>query len=94
MKLNVKALTFSLGITWGLYMLVLGWVGAFGWGEEAIIIFSSFYIGFEASFVGGIIGAIWGFIDGVVGGLIIAFLYNSFCTKPRKPRKAAKKRKR
>jgi len=89
MKLNVKALTFSLGITWGVYMLFLGWVAAFGWGVRVVEVFSSFYVGFCPSFVGGIVGGIWGFVDGLIAGLIISFLYNAFLDKKKTARAAA-----
>ena len=86
-KFNLKALALSLGITWSVGLLLMGWVSALGWGEEAVEVLSSFYIGYESSFLGGIIGAAWGFVDGAIGGVIIGFLYNIFVS----PRKKAKK---
>ena len=83
-RFNLKALALSLGITWALGLLFLGWVGAFGWGLEAVDVFSSFYIGYEPTFIGGVIGAVWGFIDGAVGGIVIGFLYNLFLPQEKK----------
>lgn len=77
-SLNVKALALSLGFTWAIGMLFLGWVAIFGWGIEIVDVLSSFYLGFEASFIGGIIGAIWGFVDGVITGLLIGYFYGLF----------------
>jgi hypothetical protein len=87
MKLNVKALAFSLAITCGLYLLFLGWVATFGWGKELVSTLSSLYIGYEPSFVGGIIGAIWGFVDGIIAGVIIGFIYNAIFKEKKKSRK-------
>ena len=80
-KMNIKALAMGLGASWGLYMLVLGWTAAYGFGIGFVETMSSMYIGFAPTFVGGIIGGIWGFIDGAVGGAIIAYVYNMVCRK-------------
>ncbi|MCP4177984.1 MAG: membrane-associated protein [bacterium] len=80
-KISVKGLALALGITWGLYMLLLGWVSCFGWGIGVMKIMSTLYIGFSPSFIGGIIGAIWGFFDGVIAGIIIAWIYNRVSKK-------------
>ena len=78
-KWNIKGLTLSLGVTWGLSMLFLGWAATFGWGVSLVELFSSFYVGFDSSFVGGLIGGVWGFVVGGVMGAILAFFYNLFC---------------
>ncbi len=75
-KLNVLALSLSLGITWSLAMLCIGWAAIFGWGESFVQMMGSIYIGFEPTFLGGLIGAVWGFFDGAIGGAIIALVYN------------------
>lgn len=75
-KLNVKSFAFALGVSWGLYMLIIGWLAPFGWGGGFIKSISSLYIGFQPGFAGGIIGGVWGFVDGLIGGAIIAFIYN------------------
>jgi len=80
-KLNVKALAFGLGVSWGSAMLFLGWASMFGWGIKFVEIIASVYIGFAPSFIGGIIGAIWGFFDGAIGGAIIAFVYNTIAER-------------
>ena len=75
-KLNTKGLAIGVGVTWGIGMLLLGWLSILGWGNDLVKAISSFYIGFAPSFLGGIIGGIWGFIDGAIGGSIIAVVYN------------------
>ncbi len=77
MKLDVKAFTLAGGITWGLFVLFLGWAGALGWGAALADGLGTLYIGYGATFVGGIIGLVWGFVDGAIGGLIFALLHNA-----------------
>lgn len=80
-KLNVKALAVGLGASWGGCMLFIGLASIFGWGTKFVDVFSSVYIGFAPTFLGGIIGAIWGFVDGAIGGAIIALVYNAVVRK-------------
>lgn len=75
-KLSVKAAAVGLGLSCGIYMLLLGWVAMFGWGVSIVEALSSLYIGFAPSFLGGTIGALWGFVDGAIGGAIFAWFYN------------------
>jgi hypothetical protein len=77
MKLNPEKLAAAVGLTWGLYVLLIGWVAAIGWGNTDLVSsLSGLYIGFKATFVGGIIGGLWGLIDGLIGGYLIALFYN------------------
>ena len=79
MKLNIKALCFSLAITFGLSMFLLGLAGAWlNWGVDFINVLGSFYVGFAPTFVGSIIGAIWGLVLGGVFGIVISWFYNLF----------------
>jgi hypothetical protein len=75
-KLNVKALALAGGVSWGFYMLLVGWTAMFGWGTRFVSAMSSVYIGFRPTFLGAIVGAIWGFLDGAVAGAVIAWIYN------------------
>ena len=84
-KLNVKAFALAWGISFGVWVLVLGWLAAFGWGEKIVEIISSFYIGYASTFWGGIIGGVWAFFDGAIGGAIIALIYNAFAGKKEIP---------
>jgi hypothetical protein len=67
-KCNVKALAVAVGALWAIYVLLLGWIAAFGWGEDMVDLLSSLYIGYAPTFLGGIIGGIWAFIDGAIAG--------------------------
>lgn len=95
-KLCVRSLVLALGIGGALCALIMGWLAAFGWGTQVVMLLSSFYIGYEPTFLGGIIGAVWGFVDGAISGLVIGYLYNVFAAKGEKStpvRKAVRRRK-
>jgi len=77
MKLNPEKLAVALGLTWGLYVLLIGWVAAIGWGtSELVTALAGLYVGFKATLLGGIIGGLWGFLDGIIAGYLIAVFYN------------------
>ncbi len=80
-KLNVMAFAIAAGVSWGLYMLFLGWISVGGYGAGIVQTLSSLYIGFEPGLLGGIIGGLLGFIDGAIGGAILAFVYNLIAKK-------------
>ena len=80
-KLNVRALAVGLGVSWSVCMLFVGWASMLGWGTGLVEVFSSLYIGFAPTVLGGVLGAIWGFIDGAIGGAIIALVYNAVAKK-------------
>ncbi|HEX5456701.1 MAG TPA: bacteriophage holin [Candidatus Saccharimonadales bacterium] len=79
MKLNIKKLSIAIGLTWGLYVLALGWLAAssIDWGDPLVSAFSSLYRGYDTTFWGSIIGGIWGFVDGAVFGALAAYFYNT-----------------
>ncbi len=83
-KLNVKAFTLSFGFTFGIYLMFLAWVSAFGWGIRDVSVISDLYLGYTSTFVGGIIGGLWGFLDGAIAGFLISYFYNYFATKVRR----------
>ena len=85
--LHIRQFTLALGVTWGVASLLLGWAAMFGWGEAIVYAQSSFYLGFDSSFIGGIIGGIWGFICGCVTGFVFSWLYNFFGHSHKKPKK-------
>jgi len=80
-RLKVFSLGMAIGITTGLWMLLLGWLSwLMGWGHNIINIVEPLYRGYGPSFVGGLIGGLWGLVDGFFFGIIIAFIYNQ-CLK-------------
>ncbi len=77
-KLDVKSFALAFGVSFGIFVMFLGWAAIFGWGDIIVHGLSSFYKGYDATFVGGIIGGVWAFFDWGIGGAIIALVYNSF----------------
>jgi hypothetical protein len=76
---NPKALGYALGITWGLGLLLVGWISSLtSYGNNFVSGLGSLYLGYSSSFFGAIIGAVWGFIDLFIAGYIVAWLYNKF----------------
>ncbi len=76
-RLDAVSLGLAFGILWAIGVFILGVMAAAAdWGSEIVVLMSSVYLGFDATFVGSLIGAAWGFVDGGVGGLLIAWLYN------------------
>lgn len=76
MELNAKKFGLAGGILWGASLLLLAVAGMFGFKSGFVALFSSEYIGFEASAAGALIGFVWGFVDGFIGCFIFAWLYN------------------
>lgn len=75
-KIDVKAFSLSVGLSFGLFTMMLGWISYWGWGDKVVEIIGSAYIGYDSTFIGGIIGGLWGFVDLAIGAAIVAFLYN------------------
>ncbi len=93
-KLSVKGIACAFGISWGVYVLCIGWMSwLFNWGTPLAVGLSSLYIGYGPSFIGGIIGGIYGFIDGAVGGIIIAWIYN-WVIAPKRSSSSSRRRRR
>ncbi|NQV43373.1 MAG: bacteriophage holin [Rhodospirillales bacterium] len=77
--LGVISLGLAIGVTWGLFVFLLGIMATFfGWGAPLALILSSVYVGFTPTVAGTVAGAVWGFAEGFVAGCMIAWLYNSF----------------
>jgi hypothetical protein len=82
MQLRKRALGISLGLVWGLTILLTTW-----WllirGNPGVITskLAAIYIGYTFSWVGSLIGFIWGFVDGFIAGVLIAWFYNFFSKK-------------
>ncbi len=80
MKLDVKAMAFTIGLVWGAAMLLTGvaYVISGGYGEAFLDVMASVYPGYQATsnFGDVIVGTLYGLVDGAVGGAVIAWLYN------------------
>ena len=73
-------MALSLGITWGVGLMLLGWIAAAGWGLKLVEVFSSLYHGYAPTLIGGIVGGIWGFADAFLAGLVMTTLYNALAS--------------
>ncbi len=79
MKLSKRALGLSLGLVWGLtVLLATWWLLIRGSQGTTISKLGGFYPGYSFTWLGGIVGLFWGFIDGFICGVVIAWLYNLF----------------
>jgi len=77
MKLNVRALSLTLGVFFGLGLFTFTWwvilrEGATG--EPTLI--GRLYPGYSISAVGSFAGLAWATLDGLVTGALFALLYN------------------
>jgi NhaP-type Na+/H+ or K+/H+ antiporter len=79
MEIRKRALGLSLGLVWGLAVLLgTWWLLIFGYKGEIMGRLSQFYIGYSFTYIGAIMGLIWGFIDGFIAGVLIAWFYDLF----------------
>ncbi len=82
MKIDVRALGFSLALLWGGGILVTG-IANLIWptyGTGFLEVLASVYPGYQgtASFGQVLVGTLYGVLDGLVGGLVLGWLYNLF----------------
>jgi hypothetical protein len=82
MKLNVKALSLTCGLIWGLgVLLVTWWVILIQGASNSVTWLGRIYLGFRLSFTGSLIGFIWALVDGLIVGAVFALLYNKLAGK-------------
>ncbi len=78
-KLSPLALGLSLGVVWGISMLLMGLMAYyFAYAEGFVVAMGSVYVGYAPSILGSFIGGLIGFVDAFIFGVIIAWLYNFF----------------
>jgi hypothetical protein len=77
MKCQPIALGVAIAVLWTFYVVGLGIVAMFGWGNALVEVLASLYIGYEASIIGVLIGAVWAIVDGFIAGVVIAWVYNA-----------------
>ena len=79
MKINIKALALSIGISWGLFVFLLtAWFLIMCYQGNQLSLLGAIYLGYSVSWIGAFVGLIYGFIDGLIFGALIGFLYNKF----------------
>jgi len=80
MKLNVKALSLTVGVLWAAGVFLVG-IGNLAWPEYGVAflqVIASIYPGYDAarSFGAVIVGTLYALVDGLILGLLIAWVYN------------------
>jgi len=85
-RINVKAATMTIGLLWGLAMLVIG-LANLAWpsyGAAFLHLIASLYPGYEGTADIGqvLVGAIYGLVDGAFGGAAMSWLYNRLAAGP------------
>lgn len=82
MKLNVKAMTISVALFWGvmLFLIALANMIWSGYGQAFLELVASVYPGYKAtpSFGQAVVGLLYGMLDGAIAGAVLAWLYNCF----------------
>ena len=79
MELRKRALGLSIGLVWGLAIMIgTWWLLLWGSPGEIVSKLGSFYIGYSYSWGGAIIGFLWGFVEGFIAGVLIAWFYGVF----------------
>lgn len=77
LQLSPGRFAFAFGLIGGLGVLLFGWAGwLWGYGILLIKLWSSVYIGFAPTFMGGIIGGVWAFVDFFLFAWLVAIIYN------------------
>ncbi len=80
MELRKRAFGLSIGLFWGLTILLgTWWLLILGSPGEIFSKASTFYRGYSYSWGGAVIGFVWGFATGFSAGVFIAWLYGVFC---------------
>ncbi len=78
-KLSPLGLGLSLGILWGLSLVVFGLLAHhYAYGQTLVTGLGALYIGYEPSIQGSLIGGLIGFVNAFITGVLIALLYNLF----------------
>ncbi len=83
MKLDIKAISITVGLIWGVLAMFLVGVANLMWpayGRAFLEVMASIYPGYTAtaSFGQVILGTLYGLVDGAIAGAVFAWLYNRF----------------
>ena len=80
MKLDIKAMSITIGLIWGVAMFLVGVANLIwpAYGRAFLEMVASIYPGYTAtaSFGQVIFGTLYGLLDGAIGGAVFAWLYN------------------
>lgn len=79
--LDERAIALTSAITLAAWVVFLGVLARFGWGEYWRDLIADLYLGYDDSALGLAIGATWAFADGFTVGFAYAWLYNQLAEK-------------
>lgn len=85
-KLSWCAVGSSLGILWGLYLLIMALlaIGGSNWfwfQADFVPLLAKMYPGYAATVGGAVLGLIWGLICGFVCGFLFVIIHNHILSK-------------
>lgn len=75
--LDPLALGVTGGLTTAVWVVSIGVLARFGWGDRWRDLFADLYLGYDSSATGLAVGAAWAFVDGFTVGAGFAWLYNA-----------------
>ena len=83
MKLDVKAAAITVGLLWGLLVMLPVGVANLIWpnyGQGFLDVMASLYTGYKATASAGqiLIATGYGLVDGAIAGAFVAWVYNRF----------------
>lgn len=82
MRFNITAFALTVGLLWGLAMLVVAAANLIwpDYGRAFLEVIASVYPGYHpGTGIGSVItGTLYGLVDGAIGGLVFAWIYNLF----------------
>lgn len=77
MNLSIHNLGITLGVVFGVSMLVYALLSMFvGVGTPIVTLLGSLYVGYDATLIGAFIGLLWGFIHGYIFGALVVLISN------------------
>jgi len=77
MEIRKRAMGISIGLVWGIAILLgTWWMLIFDARGQIFSKISTFYLGYSLSWGGSFIGFLWGFVYGFIAGFLIAWIYN------------------
>ncbi|CEK09209.1 bacteriophage holin [Legionella hackeliae] len=78
-KLSPVALGLSLGVIWGISILILGLIATYySYAKPFVSAMGALYVGYEPTVIGSLLGGLIAFIDFFIFGFLIGWLYNLF----------------
>ncbi|MBN1684346.1 MAG: bacteriophage holin [Gammaproteobacteria bacterium] len=79
-RLEVMSFAITAAIIWSIIVFAMAILSeTVEYGLHFVQLFSTLYVGYHSSLLGGIVGAIWGLVDAFITCFAFAWLYNLLC---------------